>query len=62
MLIESNHQAMRAMKVAFDITSKMIGKSDSRRAQIMVTAKHIIATVEAYKDKEKHDYLSSLAP
>jgi len=48
MEITNTHQASRAMKVAFKITMKMIGKSDSRRAEIRATAKRLIEGAEDY--------------
>ncbi len=51
--IKSTRQASRAMSVAFKITTKMIGKSENRRAEIRATEKRLIRSAEDYMILEK---------
>ena len=53
MEIKSTRQASRAMTIAFKITTKMVGKSDHRRAEIRSTAKKLIDAAENYMTPER---------
>ncbi len=58
--INNTRQASKAMTVAFKITSKMVGKSDSRRAEILATAKKLIDTAENYMLLERMKYSAGI--
>ncbi|MFT5702589.1 MAG: hypothetical protein ACI8ZB_005512 [Desulforhopalus sp.] len=58
--INNTRQASKAMAVAFKITSKMVGKSDSRRVEILVTAKKLIDAAENYMLLERMKYSAGI--
>lgn len=58
--IKNTHHASKAMSVAFKITTKMIGKSDKRRAEIHTTAKRLIEEAENYMILERTKYTAGI--
>ena len=60
--IKNTRQASRAITVAFRLTTKMIGKSDSRRAEIRTTAKRFIKEAENYMIFERVKYSAGIEP
>lgn len=58
--INNTRQASKAMAVAFKITSQMVGKSDSRRVEILATAKKLINAEENYMLLEHMKYSAGI--
>ena len=48
------------MTIAFKITTRMIGKSNHRRAQISATAKRIIKAADDYMTLERMKYAAEI--